>query len=51
MIRLDDLGEQADNTARRVEFSTALAFAHGKFAKEIFVNTPKRVVVHRGGDF
>ena len=52
--RLDDFGEQLDDTARRVELAAALPFGHGERTEKVFVNAAKRVVIERGrnlGDF
>src|ERR1017187_6062951 len=51
VIRLDNLGEEADDAAGRVELAAAWALAHGELAEKVFVDAPEGVVVHRGGNF
>lgn len=51
MIRFDDFGEEADDAAGGVKLAAFLAFGAGKFAKEVFVNAPEGVEVHRCGNF
>ena len=40
VIRLNHLGEQADDAARGVEFAALLRLGAGELAKEIFVDAP-----------
>ena len=44
----DDLGQQLDDAARRVELAAALALGHGESAEEVFVDAAEGVVVERG---
>ena len=45
---LDDLGEQPDDAARRVELAALLALGAGELAEEVFVDAAEGVVVERG---
>jgi hypothetical protein len=48
VIRLNDFGEEADDATGGIKFAAFLAFGAGKFAKKIFVDAPKSVVIRRG---
>ena len=48
--RFNDLGEQANNAARRVELASLLALGAGELAKEVFVNATEGIVIDTGGD-
>jgi len=50
MIRLDDLGEKADDGSRRIELASALPLCHRKLAEEVFVDSSKGVVVECRGN-
>ena len=47
---LDDLDEQPDDAARRVELAALLPLGAGELAEEVFVDAPEGVVVQRGGN-
>ena len=51
MIRLDHLGEEADDAARGVELAALLALRAGELAEKILVDPSEGIVIHRGRDF
>ncbi len=48
--RLDDLDDQADDAARRVELAALLALGAGELAEEVLVDAAEGVVVDGGGN-